>query len=420
MKRRGFLLGASAAAALWWLKPGDRGAPYDDYFRALNDELKHNGPQRPCLVLDLDRLDHNLGVLTKSIRPPKHFRVVAKSLPSIRLLDYIYRKSGTSRLMAFHQPFLNIEARELPYSLILLGKPLPTTSAKRFYDEHIVGRFSPQSQLQWLLDTPARLTEYLELAKGFGTRLRINIEIDVGLHRGGVTGNDMLGEMLRLIEANPKHLEFAGFMGYDPHVVKLPRLLGSREDLFAQVLAAYQGFVEYARREHPKLWRDDLTLNGAGSPTYRLHGSHSLVNDLSVGSGLVKPTDFDLDTLAEHRPALFIATPVLKTSDGVRVPGLESLSGLAAAWNPNLQKSYFLYGGRWMARYESPRGLRDNGVYGHSSNQEMANGSAATALTVDDHVFLRPTQSEALMLQFGPLVVVRNGRIVEHWPVLQG
>jgi hypothetical protein len=37
---------------------------------------------------------------------------------------------------------------------------------------------------------------------------------------------------------------------------------------------------------------------------------------------------------------------------------------------------------------------------------------------VDDFVFLRPTQSEAVLLQFGDLAVVRGERVVERWPVL--
>lgn len=417
MKRRTFLMATAAGAALWWFKPGDEGAPYDEYFHALNQALKKNGPHRPALVLDLDRLDHNLGVLMASIRAPKHFRVVAKSLPSIPLLDYLLKKSGSNRLMAFHQPFLNLEAKAFPGSDILIGKPLPADSAARFYREH-QGPFDPARQLQWLLDTPARLLQYLALARGLNTRLRINIELDVGLRRGGVVAGEVLGEMLRVIEQNPKHLVFSGFMGYDTHVVKVPSVLASREKLFAHVRDTYTACLAQVKTAHPTLWRDDLTLNAGGSPTYRLHANETFANDIAVGSGLVKPTDFDLDTLAEHQPALFISTPVLKSLDGVRVPGVEAMSGVAAAWDPNRQKTYFIYGGRWMARYESPKGLRSNGLYGLSSNQEMVNGSAATALAVDDHVFLRPTQSEALMLQFGPLVVLRGGRVVDSWAVL--
>ncbi len=58
-------------------------------------------------------------------------------------------------------------------------------------------------------------------------------------------------------------------------------------------------------------------------------------------------------------------------------------------------------------------------VFGRSSNQELVNGSPAVALRVEDQVFLRPTQSESVLLQFGDLLALRGGRIVERWPVYQ-
>jgi D-serine deaminase-like pyridoxal phosphate-dependent protein len=47
----------------------------------------------------------------------------------------------------------------------------------------------------------------------------------------------------------------------------------------------------------------------------------------------------------------------------------------------------------------------------------MVNGSNAVGLTVEDQVFLRPTQTEAVLLQFGDLLAVRGGKIVDTWPV---
>lgn len=420
MRRRHFLLGAAAlgGAAAWWARPRAEAQPYDEYFRALNGELRRNGPMRPCLLIDLDRLDHNIAQVTGSVQAPKHYRVVEKSLPSAPLLDYVMRKAGTNRLMSFHQPFINADALRFPQADILVGKPLPVGSAARFYRE-LQGRFDPARQLQWLLDTPQRLQQYLELAQGLGTRLRINIEIDVGLHRGGVADDASLVQMLQLIATQPQALEFAGFMGYDPHVTALPRLAGSREQLFASVMQTYQRRVELLRREFAPLWREDLTLNTAGSPTYRLHAQESLSNDISVGSALLKPTHFDLDTLATHQPAAFIATPVLKSVGPLRLPELDGLSRAMNAWDPNLRQTFFLYGGNWMAEYESPRGLRRNALYGRSSNQDNVTASTGSGLAVDDHVFLRPTQSEGVLLEFGDLLALRGGRIVEHWPVLQ-
>ena len=88
MNRRKFMFAGLGAGALLagtaaWMRPADRGGPYDDYFRALNRELKANGPMCPVLLIDLDRLDHNIDVVMRSVRRGgKHLRLVEKSLPS--------------------------------------------------------------------------------------------------------------------------------------------------------------------------------------------------------------------------------------------------------------------------------------------------------------------------------------------------
>ena len=83
------------------------------------------------------------------------------------------------------------------------------------------------------------------------------------------------------------------------------------------------------------------------------------------------------------------------------------------------RETFFVCGGNWQADPVSPVGLQLSGLYGRSSNQELINGSPAVGLAVDDQVFLRPTQSESVLLQFGDLLAVRGGRIVERWPVYQ-
>ncbi len=406
----------AAVGGLLWSRPGDEGMPYDDYFRTLNQELKANGPMRPSLVLDLDRIDHNIDQVVKSAGRDKAFRIVAKSLPSGPLLDYVAKRAATQRLMVFHQPFLNAQARLFPDSDLLLGKPLPVRSAALFYRDH-QGAFQPERQLQWLLDTPARLRQYLDLARAQNLRLNINIELDVGLHRGGVTASQGLPEMLALIRANPKELQFGGFMGYDPHVVKIPGLLASRETLFQRVLTAYGAALDLLRRDFPGLEPERPILNTAGSPTYKLHEGESIANEIAVGSAIVKPADFDIDTLADHQAAAFIATPVLKAKDGLQLAGLDDKANWIAAWDINQRRTYYSYGGYWKARYENPQGLRNNALFGHSTNQEMVNGSPRTGLKVDDQIFLRPTQSEFVFLQFGDLIATRAGKIVDYWPV---
>ncbi|HSX70467.1 MAG TPA: DSD1 family PLP-dependent enzyme, partial [Pseudomonas sp.] len=183
--------------------------------------------------------------------------------------------------------------------------------------------------------------------------------------------------------------------------------------------ALYQGHVDFTRQRFPALWREGLTLNTAGSPSYRAHEQERLSSEVAIGTGLLKPSHYDLPSLAEHQPAVYIATPVLKRTGALRIPALDEKSRLFAWWDVNQRETFFIYGGNWQADLASPAGLQLSGLYGRSSNQELVNGSPAVGLAVDDQVFLRPTQSEAVLLQFGDLLAVRGGKIVERWPVYQ-
>lgn len=425
MKRRRLIGGGLAATALIgggaWLRPSTRAAPHDRYFAEIQTLLQRDGPGTACLVLDLDRLNHNLIALREAMPAGKHYRLVSKSLPCTTLIEQVLVTMGSQRIMAFHQPYANRLARDFPDSDILLGKPMPVQAAEHFYRRLHPGRFDPQRQMQWLVDTPARLAAYAELARAQDLRMRISIEIDVGLHRGGVSNDSDFVAMLRMLRDNSRYLRLAGLMGYDPHVVKLPSMLGTPEDLQQQANDRYHHYIRLIRSEAPDLLtlQQDLPVvfNGAGSPNFALHDGRAPTNDLAIGSALVKPSDFDIPTLKAFRAALWIATPVLKSSTGPRLPGIEWAKWPARLWNPNLARSHFIYGGNWMAQAHSPRGLAPNPLFGRSSNQELLTSAPAAELSPGDWVFLRPRQSEALMLQFGPLQVVQAGSLVDRWPV---
>jgi D-serine deaminase-like pyridoxal phosphate-dependent protein len=343
---------------------------------------------------------------------------VVKSLPCLELIRHVLEQTLTARLMVFHRPFLNLAAAEFPEADILLGKPLPVQAFRTFFKvKSAASPTAPDKNIQWLIDTPERLDQYRDAARRLGKKIRVNIEIDVGLHRGGIPDPEQLAPLLKIINEDPLHLDLSGFMGYDPHVARSGKLLIPRSVALAQVSVRYGRFVKYLQNEFPALYRPQLTFNGAGSPTFSLYRKKRILNDVSVGSALVKPAGFDLKTLKDHRAAMFIAAPVLKKNDGVRIPFLGPVSGILKRVKPSWKTTLFIYGGYWKAVPLSPRGLVNNPLYGRSSNQEMLNGPAHTALEVDDYIFLRPVQSEAVMLQFGDLFVVRGDRYVGRWPV---
>lgn len=401
----GVVIAAGAGAVLASRQP-DRGGAHDSYFAPLSKALRQAGIAHPVLVIDERRLAQNIAAARTALGDLP-LRVVVKSLPAQALIEAVASGMATNRFMVFNGAMLADMARLRPDGGLLLGKPLPAAEAARF-----VAETDPTvaTRVQWLIDTPARLAQYAELARARRLRLRANFEIDVGLHRGGFPGADALGAALKAAKAEPA-IEIAGLMGYDPHVPKMP----DPDDAYAASQDRYRAAIAVLR-EVTGVDPKTLTLNGAGSPTYARHAEGTVANEVSVGSAFVKPADFDLPGLAHHVPAAFIATPVIKAQDRMRLPGFEWLSDPLAFMNPNARRAFFIYGGHWLATPVSPPGLEYSSLFGRSSNQEMLTGSGRVALKPDDYVFLRPNQSEAVFLQFGDIALFDGAQISGYWP----
>ena len=417
MKRRHLLgLGALGLLGGWALRPADQGRAHDAYFAELNRQLQRDGEGVPTLLLDLDRLDANADLLAARLAGRFQLRLVAKSLASTGLLEYLAKRLQTQRFMVFHQPQLNRLARSFPQADLLLGKPMPVAAALNFYRQlprHLV--FDPDLQVTWLIDSEQRMTQYAELAKALGRPLRIALEIDIGLERGGFATAQVLTQAMRQLGRLPG-LQLQGLMGYDAHVAHNPPWQ-DQSRAFNEADTRYHQFIASARA-FSELWPTAPLLNGGGSLTYLLHSQQqSSLNEVAVGSALLKPAEFDTPLLQAHQPALWIASPVLKALDGA-LPYLQSLQPLIAAWNPNRQHAYYLYGGRWPAQPVSPAGLDFDQLYGRSANQERLIGSAATRLTNQDWVFLRPAISERLLGDFSEIRLLRRGQLVGRWSTI--
>ncbi len=373
----------------------------------LSHALHQAGEHHPVLVIDADRLDANADALAAMVQG-KRLRLVDKSLPSAALLARVAQRTGAQSFMSFHAPYLIQTARAFPDSDILLGKPLPAPAIDAVFEALGEARFDAGAQITWLADTPQRVAEYAARARALGVALRLALEIDVGLRRGGARDGAAFDAALDAVEAGAGAVGLVGLMGYDAQAAKAP--FAAPDKAVAASDQTYRGFVERARERG--LLGEDAILNGAGSPTAPLHG-RTVVNDVSIGSAFVKPTDFDLPQLAALQPGAFIATPILKRLEGVRVPFIEPLTTLLSG----ARDTVFLYGGRWMAKPVWPEGLKENALYGLSSNQQMMTLPRADTAGPGDWAFLRPTQSEAVLAQFGRLRVIEGETLAARWPV---
>ncbi|QBY04050.1 alanine racemase [Thalassotalea sp. HSM 43] len=374
--------------------------------------LKVAAVNSPSLFIDLDVLDANVEKV-RAATYGKDLRLVVKSLPCLDLLAYLGEQLDCRRFMCFHTPFVLEILDAFENADILMGKPLPSNSV-----EHIIKYLAQHEQLpklaqiQWLIDSKQRLDQLLMLGRKYNVCFKIAIEIDVGMHRGGLGEPEQLQQLQAFVNQNKKHVKLTALMGYDAHVVKAPRPFMSVEKAFAQTEQRYQQFIDALL-----LNGEELIFNGGGSTTHAMH-QQSCTNEISVGSIFLKPTDFDLAGLRQYQCACFIATQVLKRLKGISIPFVPDKY---CQWTEKYKDTLFLYGGRWLAKAVYPNLMR-NYLYGLSSNQQFMMVDSKQPIDVDDFVFFRPSQSEAVLLQFGDILLLRRKneqvRLQHRWSIM--
>lgn len=372
----------------------------------MSAALREAGLFRPCLVLDRDRLDANIALTRQRLAPGLALRLVDKSLACLPLLSRIASALGAERFMTFHLPVTEAVLNAFPTADLLFGKPMPVEAARQALSH----RDDNWKRVCWLIDTEARLDQYMVMAEALGAELRIAFEVDIGLHRGGFSGPAALSQALQRTRRHPL-LRCEGIMGYEAHAPHIPNLFGGPGQALAKSVAAFRAFVACLAPD------ERLVLNIGGSKTALLHRTDTLANEVSAGSAFVLPTDFDTPGLAGFQPAAFIATPVLKVVEA-ELPGPPVVGRALQVLGRFPRRGCYIYGGKWMAKPVFPAGARENVMLGLSSNQQFMALPAGATIRPDDFFFLRPTQSEFVLQQFGAVIVLSGGRVVEHWPVL--
>lgn len=414
---------------LFYNKPRKLKYAYQPYFSQLNTALKVEHSGESAGIIDLDRLDNNVEVVQNKLSDNFKLRLVAKSLPSLELLQYLMEKANTHRLMVFSEPFIeeilnHFNADSLD---IILGKPLPVAAVER------LSKTKGWNTVCWLVDTKERLNEYLEFAEKNKEPLRISLEINVGLQRGGFETPEQLLEAITIIKANSLYLEFTGLMGYDGHVPFVPFYINKEKAIakaFAKTQKKYSAFVEELKKHYSDEFVSTLTFNSGGSRTYfyyKDYTGYTPVNDIAMGSGFLCPAQFPELEKIGHQPALFLSSPVLKKIETALLPHAEKISPLVNWWNPNFKVSYFMISGGFAGDLEAPAGLVNNSFWNENDkgfsnllpNQAIYSSSEESVLQVNDFVFLRAWEGDG-MLSFSQVLLYRNNEITGSWKTYSG
>ncbi len=371
---------------------------HDPFLSQLSEGLKSQGVDAATVVVDLDRLDANIEAIKRHADPALNWRLVAKSLPCFPLLQYVQRALSINSYMTFSEPMMAALLRADVEADHLVGRPFLVSAARRILSEFI----GDAPRIQWLVDSETRVAEYSALAQDLGVRLRLSFEVDVGLHRGGFDPASV-HEAMEQARSLPG-LEVSGVMCYEAHLPKLPSVLKARASAACDSrITRAASFVR------------DGCVNAGGSLTFDRYRAGGDVNDISFGSILVQPTGFMSKNRDDFKPALFIATPVLKVMHKNPIPGLEFLPD---RWSKTFDLA--IQGGYYKGRPVFPPQATYSKIFGRSSNQEVWSCPSGWDVVAGDIALLHPSQSEAVLSQFGTVTAVHEGQIVDVWPCLPG
>ena len=136
------------------------------------------------------------------------------------------------------------------------------------------------------VDDPENVAELDAAAQAKGVRLRVVIEIDIGMRRCGVApGQPVLG-LAQQIARSPG-LRFEGVMGYEGHVIFTPDPEERKEKTEAS-LRLMMDSVELLRKAGFPV----NIVSGGGTGTYFITGKYPGITELQVGSYITMDSQY--------------------------------------------------------------------------------------------------------------------------------
>ncbi len=135
-----------------------------------------------------------------------------------------------------------------------------------------------QADVMVAVDDPVNVEQLSAAAVDAGVRLRVLVEVNIGMNRCGVEPGEPALELARKV-AEAKGLRFMGLQGYEGHLVMHPNLDERRQ----RTLAAMKSLVD-TRHLIEGAGLEVTIVSGGGTGTYDITGTIEGVDEVQAGS----------------------------------------------------------------------------------------------------------------------------------------
>ncbi len=165
-------------------------------------------------------------------------------------------------------------------------------------------------------DSAVCVDGYAQAARASGKRLKVLVDVDVGLHRTGIAPGEPALALARKIAADPQ-LQFMGLQGYAGQLQHVPVF----EERRTQSLAALK-LLRDTRDAIAAAGIPCPIVSGGGTGTFNIDGEARVFTELQAGSYIFMDKQYGEVRIANAAPlpfetSLFVQTSVISTT----VPG---------------------------------------------------------------------------------------------------
>lgn len=353
----------------------------------------------PCIALDLDILEENLGKMQASANAGgKNLRPHAKSHKCSTLAKK-QLKEGAIGICAAKVSEAEVLINAGVHDVLVTG---PVAIDQKV--ERLVGLLRNCPSLMAVIDHP-RNVELLErqLAK-HDLCMDVLVDLDVGLQRTGVPPGRAL-ELAALVRASD-HIRLRGIQAYAGHVQHIhhysERWKASIESL-KRAAAVFQ--------QLQAIDASCTVFSGTGTGTYDIDLSVPELTELQVGSYALMDAEYLAIESAGHtgpaayfRPALTLLTTVVSASHNTHVTvdaGLKSLYR-DGAYPIVVTAEHAALGYDW---------------FGDEYGMLSAEDKAVTLPRLGTVLELVVSHCDPTVNQFDCYHIIRNGNVVDVWPI---
>lgn len=272
--------------------------------------------ETPCLLIELDRMERNLARMAEFFRGKP-----AKLRP--------HAKTHKCPLIAQKQIALGaigITCAKLGEAEVLVdGGIRDVLIANEIVDRVKIARLAAlahRADVMVAVDDPRNVQDLNDAAMASGCRIRVLVDVDIGMNRCGVPPGDPALELARRVRAQPA-LEFEGLMGYEGHAVRKPTF----EERSALAKEAIGKLIE-TRQLLERSGMEVRIVSAGGTGTYATTGVFPGVSEVQAGTYVFNDAA-RIRIGVDFEPALSVLTTVMSRPKSGRVildAGLKSIS----------------------------------------------------------------------------------------------